>query len=371
MKLFLQSLLTCFFTIPFYTLAQNLVLNSGFEELGGNPGNGHVPVNCSKNWFCSNFSGTDYYIQINGIGEGVPKNMHGIQAPHSGKAYAGICIHREYIEYMGTKLAKPLIAGKTYLVEFYVSRAEKSITSVKEFGILFSEKPYKTLNKKGFAVQPSIKFTNPNGFKEEKQWVKLSTIYQAEGFEIYLTLGHFIHNTPEGVRQFSHYYIDDVSVTLVGDDENIESKDSLVVTNQSEEVVPVFSPKTNATITLENVFFETNKSDLMPESFQELDSLAQYLKQELDTKITINGHTDNVGYEIKNQNLSEARAKAVAEYLISKGIDHLRIKYNGFGSKQPIATNDSEEGRQKNRRVEFIIFKSKRMKNSHFLSADT
>ncbi len=358
MKIFLLFLLSYFFTIPHNCLAQNLVLNPSFEELAGDPGNGHVPVNCSKNWFCSNFSGTDYFIQINGIGEGVPKNMYGIQAPHSGKAYAGICIHREYIEYMGTKLAKPLIAGETYLVEFYVSRAEKSITSVKEFGILFSEKPYKTPNKKGFAVQPSIKFTNPNGFKEEKQWLKLSQTYLAEGFEAFLTLGHFIHDHPEGVRQFSHYYIDDVSITLVGDDENTESKDSIVVTTHSENIViPDFSPKTNESTTLENVFFATNKSDLMSESYQELDKLTQYLKQELDTKIIINGHTDNIGEEVKNKILSEARAKAVAEYLIGKGIVSSRIKYNGFGSQQPIATNDAEEGRQKNRRVEFTIIK--------------
>ncbi|HOZ86242.1 MAG TPA: OmpA family protein [Bacteroidia bacterium] len=331
--------------------------NSGFEELAGNPGSGHVPLNCSRNWFCSNFSGTDYFVRVNGTGEGVPKNMFGTQAPHSGDAYAGICIHKDYIEYVGTKLTKPLIAGKTYLIEFYISRAEKSNSSVKEFGILFSEKPYKSLGKKGFAVQPSVKFTDPKGFKEEKQWVKLSETYQAEGFESYLTLGHFIEDHPEGVRQFSHYYIDDVSIALVAEGENPEHKDSTVFTGQPEELDPVFSPKTDETFALEHVFFASNKSDQMAASNQELDRLSQYLQQEFDTKIIINGHTDNAGDEIKNKNLSEARAKAVAEYLVSKGIDPSRIQYKGFGSQLPIADNNSEEGRQKNRRVEFTISK--------------
>lgn len=355
MVIFFYSFLFVFLAIPLKNLAQNLVLNSSFEELAGNPGNGHVSVNCSKNWFCSNFSGTDYYVRINGVGEGVPKNDFGIQSPHSGNAYAGLCIHKDYIEYVGTRLSKPLVASKTYLVEFYISRAETSIGAVKEFGILFSEKPFKTLNKKGFAVEPSIKFVNTGDFKEDKEWVKLSEKYQAKGFETYLTLGHFIYDHPEGVRKFSHYYIDDISVILIEDDN--ESKDSIAINNQTETVTPTFSPNTNETITLENVFFETNKSDLMPESYQELDNLAQFLKKDLVATITINGHTDNVGDEIKNKALSEARAKAVAEYLIRKGISSSRIKYNGFGSLKPFAGNDSEQGRKKNRRVEFIISK--------------
>jgi outer membrane protein OmpA-like peptidoglycan-associated protein len=71
--------------------------------------------------------------------------------------------------------------------------------------------------------------------------------------------------------------------------------------------------------------------------------------------ITIIGNTDNTGNEEKNRILSEARAKAVAEYLTSKNIDKSRIKYTGYGSSKPIASNDTEEGKQQNRRVEFII----------------
>ncbi len=106
-------------------------------------------------------------------------------------------------------------------------------------------------------------------------------------------------------------------------------------------------------ITLNNIFFESSKDVLKPESFIELDSLATLLKTN-PFVIEIRGYTDNVGDKNANLLLSEARAKAVVDYLLSKGIDKKRLFYKGFGSAQPIASNNTEAGRQKNRRVEFV-----------------
>jgi OmpA-OmpF porin, OOP family len=106
--------------------------------------------------------------------------------------------------------------------------------------------------------------------------------------------------------------------------------------------------KTN---TLKNIFFTINKSELLSESFIELDKLVRYLNE----RPKISGHTDNTGNEDQNKTLSESRAKAVADYLILKGIDKSRINYIGYGSSKPVATNDTNEGKQQNRRVEFII----------------
>ncbi len=113
-------------------------------------------------------------------------------------------------------------------------------------------------------------------------------------------------------------------------------------------------PKKKAVV-LNNVLFESNKAVLLNSSFTELDKLVAQLKANKSMKIEIRGHTDNEGNEIQNQKLSEARAKAVADYIISKNIDRQRIFYKGFGSKSPIAPNDTAEGRKKNRRVEFAI----------------
>lgn len=107
-------------------------------------------------------------------------------------------------------------------------------------------------------------------------------------------------------------------------------------------------------IVLENVLFQTNKSVLLEESFESLNKLVQQLQTNKSLKIEIRGHTDNVGMEAKNQTLSEQRAKTVLTYLVSKGVDVNRFSYKGFGSTQPITANDTEEGRMKNRRVEFV-----------------
>lgn len=106
-------------------------------------------------------------------------------------------------------------------------------------------------------------------------------------------------------------------------------------------------------IVLRNVFFETGSAELKPASKNELDRLAQLLTESPDLKIQINGHTDNVGEDALNQALSEARAKAVQDYLLSKSIAPGRLRYKGFGKTKPIQSNDTAEGRSKNRRTEF------------------
>ncbi len=108
-------------------------------------------------------------------------------------------------------------------------------------------------------------------------------------------------------------------------------------------------------IILNNIFFDTGKSDLRVESTNELERLLQLMNEVLTLKIEISGHTDNVGSAEYNKGLSEARAKSVVEYLIKKGIDKNRMVFKGYGFTQPIADNLTEEGRQQNRRTEFKI----------------
>lgn len=117
---------------------------------------------------------------------------------------------------------------------------------------------------------------------------------------------------------------------------------------------PIAKPKE---IILENVLFETNKSILLKESYTALDSLVNQLVLQKTLTIEIRGHTDNTGDKIKNKQLSEKRAKAVLDYLVSKNISISRLSYRGLGDEEPIATNDTEEGRKKNRRVAFVVIK--------------
>ena len=109
-------------------------------------------------------------------------------------------------------------------------------------------------------------------------------------------------------------------------------------------------------VVLRNVFFETGSAALLPESTAELDRLAALLTDAAALRIQINGHTDNVGEASANQTLSEARAKSVQDYLVGKGIAPERLKFKGFGETQPMETNDTAEGRARNRRTEFVVW---------------
>lgn len=109
--------------------------------------------------------------------------------------------------------------------------------------------------------------------------------------------------------------------------------------------------------TLENVYFEFGKSTLKSESFPALDELVALLKAAPTMEIEVSGHTDNIGSKESNLKLSKDRAEAVRQYLIRNGISPSRVVSAGYGDSIPVATNDSEEGRQMNRRTEVKILK--------------
>lgn len=104
-----------------------------------------------------------------------------------------------------------------------------------------------------------------------------------------------------------------------------------------------------------NLLFETNKDIIKSSSFASLNDLAKVLKNNTQAKLHLEGHTDNVGEDGSNQTLSENRAIAVKKYLASKGISEDRITTAGFGESRPVASNDEEQGRTLNRRVEMNI----------------
>jgi outer membrane protein OmpA-like peptidoglycan-associated protein len=108
-------------------------------------------------------------------------------------------------------------------------------------------------------------------------------------------------------------------------------------------------------IVLRNIFFDFDKATLRSESTSELDRLINLLTTYGTLKIEISGFTDNKGSAEYNQRLSESRAKSVVDYLIAHGIASGRLTYKGYGMEQPIATNETDEGRQLNRRTEFKI----------------
>lgn len=116
--------------------------------------------------------------------------------------------------------------------------------------------------------------------------------------------------------------------------------------------------KADVKIRINNLFFDFGKSKLKPESYPELNRLTEFLKQNKKYLVIIEGHTDNIGTKETNKTLSEERAKAVANYLVSKGFDINSFVIEGFGDAKPIVDNNSEKNRALNRRVE-ISFRKK------------
>lgn len=128
----------------------------------------------------------------------------------------------------------------------------------------------------------------------------------------------------------------------------------------------VFSEPTNVNVDLEpvelgkayrmkDIYYKSNSADLTPESKKVLDEFTEFLNENPNIKVKIQGHTDNIGSDAFNLTLSENRAHSVYNYLVSMGLSASRLSYKGFGETKPVDTNDSEVGRAMNRRTEFLV----------------
>ncbi|MEO8821535.1 MAG: OmpA family protein [Ginsengibacter sp.] len=119
--------------------------------------------------------------------------------------------------------------------------------------------------------------------------------------------------------------------------------------------IPLEPIAANAKVILKNVFFDTKKTELKPESISELDDVVRLMNENPNMKILISGFTDNVGTNADNLKLSTGRAVSVVNYLLAKRVNNSRLSFKGFGEAKPIATNETEQGRALNRRTEMSV----------------
>jgi len=127
---------------------------------------------------------------------------------------------------------------------------------------------------------------------------------------------------------------------------------------QTSQFLIKYDPPT--VYTLDNVYFASNKASLREASYTELNELVEYMERRKHIRIEIAGHTDNVGSKEANLGLSRRRAARVRQYLVGQGIEAGRIEAKGYGEDHPVAGNNTEEGRQKNRRTEVRIIEDSR-----------
>ncbi len=369
-------------TVPDSSRHINLVYNGSFEEYR------HCPrqvdavgvLTLVEGWYQPTRGSADYFNVCGSRECGVPSNKLGQQLPHDGDGYCGIyCSKNDYREYLQTRLRRKLRSGDSIQLTFWASLSEESTGAVATLGGLFTKESISDTVRTIFLAKereylsdeifqtiarPYIpQVVNPidSTIVNTRGWQRVSGIFVAQGGEQYITIGNFNLAEHSGYVDYdsltrllpgAYYYIDDITVEClncpppVADDLNV---DSTYLTVEQ----PTFT--VGYTFVLKDIFFEFDKSTILQQSYFELRSLISLLETYPTMRVEIRGHTDAKGSDSYNQRLSENRAKAVTDYLISKGISEKRLQYKGYGKTLPIDTNDTEEGRANNRRVEFKI----------------
>lgn len=324
-------------------------------------------------WYQPTGGSADYYHVGAGRECGVPANKLGTQAAYDGQAYCGIYCSKDYYrEYLQSELVRPLEAGRTYRLSFYVSLSEYSNAAVATLGALFTADRV-TDTAKGILMRqssaqlvpgvvqtvssfylPQVQNENSRRLDSTQQWQRVAGEFVAEGGERFITLGNFQAASQSNVGEAegltgllagAYYYID--SVTLHCLDCVVEP------VPLAETAAPSYA--VGDVVVLNDLYFDFDKSVILQQSYQTLKQLLDLLSRYPKMRIEIQGHTDSQGTPAYNRRLSERRAKAVVDYLVGKGVNPRRLQYKGFGDTQPIATNSTEEGRATNRRVAFVI----------------
>ena len=254
------------------------------------------------------------------------------------------CTQRSYLE---GELKTPLEVGMKYYVGFWLHYHCISTTGISI----------------GFALKETIKDTSyrlnlpPIAYQKllldydaKRIWVRIVDSFIADKAYKNFYIGNFLSRdstATSGSKRFSHYvaYVDDVFVIKASD--NVVPPRKVVV----KPAPPI--PKV-----LNRVHFRYNSSEFEPSSYPQLDSAVLTLKELSALKILIKGHTSTEGDAGRNQLLSEQRAVAVKNYLINKGIAAERLQTRGFGATQPLMTENTEEDKKLNRRIEFEVVKN-------------
>lgn len=349
----------------------NLVPNPSFESNRGLPSEiGQFNLAHPWNTYAPGNQPADYFNRSSSRPRtAVPVNFIGTQEARSGDAYAGILLYinskDEYTEFIQVQLTEPLEAGRTYYAEMHVSLADNSRFAIDGLGMYVGERA-PLLAQGGYAgYTPQVWNPAKEIISEKNEWVKISGTFAAKGGERVLTIGNFWPRNKTAAKKvksaskvrdpydYAYYYVDDVRLVLA--EGGLPPAEAPVVVQREEEVAYFPKEKLDKPVVLQNVGFEVDKATLLPESVAELQQLHAFLQQNQHLIIFLTGHTDNTHTPAYNRQLSEARATAVKDWLVEQGISPNRLRTKGYGHTQPLADNSTEEGRQRNRRVEFSV----------------
>ncbi len=350
--IYAQSIMNKIVLILLYTFfnlfsnSQNLVMNPSFENYSILPFEGSQYLSGIKSWTL--IKGFSQYFHKNG-GESsdgfvfrVPFNCIGNQEARSGDAYISFMAvnHGSGTTIIQGKLKEPLKKGRNYYFEIYISLCDIFNLSTSNLWVSFSDSIFPKMVYKTYYhnITKQIENEPTRFYKDRGAWELFSGNFTSNGGEKYFAIGSISKDIKlTGISNSNHrveFYLDDAGLYDITDD---------------TEYIP------GVKFILKDLLFEIGDSALIAPSCYEINKLVKYLKNNPEKKIEIYGHTDNTGENLSNTNLSEARARAVLKRIAQLGIEQSRMKIFGFGSTKPCDTNNTDEGRKNNRRVEIII----------------
>lgn len=356
----------------------NLVPNGSFEETEKKvkePGQ----IELATPWKSATLQPADLYSSSTKKEEvAVPRNTYGEEKPLDGENYAGIRMYsdkdRQPRSYLYVELTEALEAGKTYCVTMNVSFADMSKFAVNNLGIYLSEDELTAKNTDILSAKPQVMQRTNRIFNKQFYWEPICAEYKAKGGEQYLTIGNFFPSEdtknertrrPKGFfgaqMTDGYYYIDQVSVVpmdIAGDcwcEKGPQGKMEVVKREFHSDPDAVQEEEGSDQESLQDmvIAFDYMKTDIGDSLKKKLDKAVEELTADEDITIQVVGHMDPS--EQKFASLGQKRAENVAKYLESKGIDAERMEVKNGGTKSPIDTSGTEEGKAKNCRVEFVI----------------
>lgn len=364
--------LLIFLCITEIASAQNLVANPSFEQVK------KMPTNWSANsqsfyeiiedWTSPNGGSPDVFFIGNMPAPNTPETRAKTKtrkstwfqrpnvdvyphAPRSGnymvgmKTYGCIAGTMHCKEYLQTKLTEPLVTGEEYFFEYWVNPIATSV-KVNNFGVYVTDEPLSGGDgEEAIWVRPEFQETSIVD-APVNDWVRIAGTFIAGCDCEFLIIGNFnvdentAHKAEANGITYSYYLVDDIILRpLRVTEERLENR-GIHIGN---------------TIVLDRIYFDWDQTTLLSKSISQLEELYDLLMKHPNMQVQINGHTDATGSHSYNTDLSERRCRAVVDYLLNKGIAPTRINRKYFGETQPIASNETDEGRQLNRRVEFLI----------------
>lgn len=353
------SLLVCFLLLVVVSSnAQNLIRNSSFDSYSTYIDSNNHFIYQPQYWYHKNIpSHPIYYSSDRFLNDTLPNSFH----PDAALINQGFRLN--YISVLilpdpqrtYTSLAEPLKKGQRYKLKVDIKALDQS-NYLSDLLVGFKDCMNGNMDSCLYQLKLSIPDSLCNDALFDK-WITLSADFTAKGNETVFVISA---GSPEDYLKIVNSNLDKYRIRLFQGPFRLKYFIDNVILTPANDGLPANefdSLRVGESIVLHNIYFNFDRYELLPESYSALDKVAAYLVQHNTIQLLISGHTDNVGSDEYNHILSDNRAKAVVDYLVGKGIAKERLQWEGLGSTFPIESNNTEAGRQVNRRIEMKIVK--------------